>query len=776
MRTVSKFMLYPFVTAALIATSALGAVRFEYRELDSGHGKVEVVDIDNDGVNDVIKRGTGDEALVWYKFKKNRTFEKHILFKQKGFRGDRIQVVDIDSDGDLDLATGLQESNAYDVVWLENPIPAENPGKPNSWKIHKVGLQDGYMKDIAAADFDGDGSIDIVTRAHTKTAIYFQREPDKWDRKVLLQHESHEGMDVGDLDRDGDPDIVLNGFWFETPANAENGLYKKHVFDKKWFTPVDNSWRDNNAAIKVVDLNGDGLLDILISHSELPGYPISIYMAQSREDVHLDKWCQVKVAERFDFCQTLDAGDVDNDGDLDILAAKFERDHGSAKWRNKPPYPIVLFCNLKGNGLYWEQKEISDEGMYAGVLGDVGSDGDLDIVGPRTYWEGPIRLWENKASDTIRSLEKFTYIQIDRGRDKRYFGLALMDMTGDGYVDIAAGKWFYRNPGGDMAENWERIDIDGDIDALVALDVDCDEFGDLIAAKPNEQYWYEATDRNGESWRKVRIGSLPINDHRISTQYYGLGQIVPGDKPEIILAEYYIGIPDNPGEGDWPAVKYAAEGRGYAAGDIDADGLLDIVGSYSIKGKDEIVPGTRNTKWWSSRVCWWKNPGDGSGDWSRFDIGVATHADRFAVADINGDERLDVVVTEERYPGHVPNANCYWYEQPADLEARDWKRHLVTTQFSMNNLDVADMDRDGDPDIITCEHSMPFGSKPASGKERLQIWENDGKGGFMEREIDKGKESHLGAQVADLDGDGDLDIVSIAWRDYQNLHLWRNDN
>jgi hypothetical protein len=93
----------------------------------------------------------------------------------------------------------------------------------------------------------------------------------------------------------------------------------------------------------------------------------------------------------------------------------------------------------------------------------------------------------------------------------------------------------------------------------------------------------------------------------------------------------------------------------------------------------------------------------------------------------------------------------------------------------MNNLDTADMDGDGDIDIITCEHSMPYGGKPAPGHERLQVWANDGHGNFTEHTIDQNRESHLGAQAVDLDHDGDLDIVSIAWRDYQYLHLWRND-
>jgi hypothetical protein len=37
------------------------------------------------------------------------------------------------------------------------------------------------------------------------------------------------------------------------------------------------------------------------------------------------------------------------------------------------------------------------------------------------------------------------------------------------------------------------------------------------------------------------------------------------------------------------------------------------------------------------------------------------------------------------------------------------------------------------------------------------------------------KESHLGTLLFDMDSDGDLDILSIAWNNYRFLHLWRND-
>ena len=580
-------------------------------------------------------------------------------------------------------------------------------------------------------------------------------------------------MALADLNRDGDTDIILNGFWLETPKDPRRGEFKQRTISEKWFTQKSGTWQDNCASMAVGDINGDGLPDVLFSHSEKVGWPVAWYSVDSAAQARTGPWREHVIADAFDWCETLQVGDVDRDGSLDVMAAKFERDHKNPKFMNEPPFPIVVFYNSKGDGSQWTRKQIADTGVYAGILGDVGSDGDLDIVGPRSYWKGPVELWENKLCDKPLALDKWHYIQVDDTRDRRYFGLAFGDINRDGYQDIVAGKWFYRNPGGDMTGGWERVDIDDHIDALAVVDVDGDEFGDVIGLKPNEQYWYEAVDKQASRWRKVRIGSLPIDNHRLSTQIYNVGQLVPGGKPEILLENYFLEIPSKPKEGDWPATKYSSEGFGYALGDIDRDGLIDIGGSYPVEG-EELVPGTRNVRWWCSRMCWWKNPGAGRSDWQRFDVGTATHADRFALVDLNGDGRLDLVTTEERYPGHAPNGSCYWFEQPANPTA-SWPRHLVVTQLSMNNLDVGDADRDGDIDIVTCEHTMPYQDTPAPGGIKLEIWENDGRGRFTSHVVDREKESHLGSQLVDLDADGDPDIVSIAWRDYQYLHIWRND-
>lgn len=771
--------------------------KFSADILDEGLGKVAIGDIDNDGINDVIKvAGLKGESMVLFRYDEKGNFKKHVLLDKVNFRGDRIVLSDVDNDGDLDLATGIGINDpegkeiSIDVVWVENPMP-KNPTRFNLWKVHRIGNQEGYIKDIFVEDFDQDGKADIITRANEQTAIYFQSASPQWSNEVNLRHESHEGMDIGDLDKDGDTDIILNGFWFETPSNArdEDG-YQKHIYDAKWFTKVDGSWRDNNSAIKVADMDRDGLPDILISHSELPGFPVSLYMASSVEDVKADRWSEIQIDPQFDFCQTLDAADVDNDGDLDVLAAKFSRNPGEGSmWINEPPYPIAIYYNVNGNARLWKKEVIAENGMYAGILGDIGSNGSIDIVGPQSYWEGPTKMFTAKTAGLKMPLDKWTYIQVDDSRDNyvipgaagwwNYFGLDMYDVNRDGYMDIIAGEWFYRNPGGDMTADWERITFPVEVDAILALDVDDDEFADVIGMRFPQVFWLEANNREGNSWSYVEIGTVQQTGHA-NSQEYSLAQIIPGGKPEILLNDeinqYYIEIPDNPQSTPWPQIVITSEGGGYATGDIDQDGFVDLAGCIRVEGVGEVLEGTSDVKEDNSIVSWWKNPGKGKGNWKRFEVGTGTSPERYVVADLNGDGKPDIATSDERYPGNAHNANLTWYEQKGDPDEMDWEKHIIVTSKSMNSMDGADIDCDGDIDLVVGEHEMPGPEgQPLPKDERVIIYENDGNGNFTAHTVDQGKESHLGTQLADMDGDGDLDLVSIAWREPKFLHLWRND-
>jgi hypothetical protein len=767
---------------SLLTSTLLAQVSFQEKTLTEINGKPKIADVDGDGKNDIVFRGR--EVMSWFQYP---DLTSHPISKGAYF-GDRYDVVDMDQDGDLDIVTGIDREKST-VYWIENPAPEKKPQNVKTWQQHLIGTQGDYIKDLFGRDIDNDGKIDIIARCHGFTKIYF-RQAGQWVEKKI-EHPWKEGMDIADLDKDGDQDLVLNGFWLETPEDPKTGEYIFHNISEKWYKQDTPWWRDNCAYVAIDDIDGDGFLDVAFSHSETTGYPIAWYSVDNLEQLKRDQWAEHIVVERFDWCETLRIGDIDNDGYPDIIAAEFERDKGNKTHRNSPPYPISVFYNGNGDGSEWHRQDISNQGIYAGELGDIGSDGDLDIIGQKSYWIGPVKFWENQSGDAGLALDAWQHIQVDSTRERyvypggadwwRWFGLDMADITHDGYADIASGKYFYRNPGGDMTGAWPRVQFPIEVDAMIIIDVDDDAYGDVIGLAQPDVFWLEAKDYQASSWSVLSIGELPGGDHG-NTQLYSKAQIVPGGKEEIVLGStdglYYFEVPNYPGSGNWPKTRITPENAGYATGDIDNDGYIDIAGTMpNPAAPDSIVPGTRNVRWDQDLITWWKNPGNGSRAWQHYTVGIATHADRFAMADLNGDKKLDIIITEERYPGHVANSDLFWYEQPADPAKSNWTRHHVVRQQSTNNLDVADMDRDGDNDIIVCEHNMPFNNAqaPGYGKEKLQIWENDGRGNFTERIVDVGKESHLGSQVHDMDGDGDPDIVSIAWRDYQNLHLWRND-
>ena len=370
-----------------------------------------------------------------------------------------------------------------------------------------------------------------------------------------------------------------------------------------------------------------------------------------------------------------------------------------------------------------------------------------------------------------RGYSGWTHIEVDSQKTKwgdydepewlRYFGLDMGDLNGDRNLDIVTGRWAYLNPGEGMTGPWKKVDLGSNVDGILVMEVDGDAYADVIAQALPGVYWLEAANREGTQWKSMKIGEIPATSH-VNSQGFEKAQIIQGGKEEFVIAGdgniYCFEIPGKHDSEEWEVTLVAANtsDEGIGTGDIDGDGDTDIAaGRRPEEGSEPLI------------IVWYENPGDGTGNWMDREIGQTNHpADRIEVADLNGDGKADIVVAEERYPGLEPDGNLFWYEQPEDPDA-EWTRHRVVTQYSMNNLDVTDMDKDGDMDLITCEHKGP--------RLELQLWLNNGKGTFTKYLIDSGKESHLGTQVSDMDGDGNPDIISIGWDYYRYVHLWKND-
>lgn len=412
--------------------------------------------------------------------------------------------------------------------------------------------------------------------------------------------------------------------------------------------------------------------------------------------------------------------------------------------------------------------------------------------------------------------ENWHYIEVDSTKQMwgdwnepdwlRYFGLDAGDVDRDGNLDIISGRYVYHNPGGSMEGHWKRTVLDDNVDGILFMDVDGDPYADIIAMALPDLYWYEAINAEGTRYKRTKIGEVPATSH-VNSQGFEKAQLIAGGKSEFVIAGngdiYAVEIPEqiandgtrNGGDvdsgrmskadeqpdadakaqsdidsdsGGMPKASKASNAtlwnvkmickntsdEGIGVGDIDGDGDLDIAAGRRPEGEDE-----------PKILVWFENPGHIDELWKPTVVGESEHPiDRVGIADLDGDQKPDIVVTEERYPGEEPDANFWWFKQDA---LDNWKQNIIVTQYSINNLDITDFDEDGDADLLTAEHK---------GKAlELQLWKNDGAGNFSKTVLDTGKENHLGTQFFDLDNDGDLDIIGAGWDNHKFMHVWRND-
>jgi hypothetical protein len=133
------------------------------------------------------------------------------------------------------------------------------------------------------------------------------------------------------------------------------------------------------------DINGDGRVDIVLGHSEKTGYHVTWYSTKNAKG-GAEAWEKHEI-EVVDYCHSLRVGDMDLDGDADIVAATLKR-------TNRPK--IVVFLN-QGKGNRWKSVVVAEKSAYKAKLGDVDNDGDLDILTARSWEDPPIQLFRNRT-------------------------------------------------------------------------------------------------------------------------------------------------------------------------------------------------------------------------------------------------------------------------------------------------------------------------------------------------------------------------------------------
>lgn len=186
-----------------------------------------------------------------------------------------IAVGDIDGDGDLDIAA--VDADGHHAVWLENPgtLSAE-------WPVHAIGGQvestKAWIDRIGLADLNGDGRLDVIATEERPDQelgahlYWFESPPDPrtgaWKRHVIARHRSLNSMDIGDLDGDGRPDIVVaehTDLW-KSDGLADNltVIYLNRDGGGAW-TPwvVERGPHSSHLGVRLTDLDHDGQPEIV---------------------------------------------------------------------------------------------------------------------------------------------------------------------------------------------------------------------------------------------------------------------------------------------------------------------------------------------------------------------------------------------------------------------------------------------------------------------------------------------------------------------------------
>jgi hypothetical protein len=365
--------------------------------------------------------------------------------------------------------------------------------------------------------------------------------------------------------------------------------------------------------------------------------------------------------------------------------------------------------------------------------------------------------------------------------------VAVVDVNRDGKLDLVSGESWYEAP------DWKKhalrqIDYsNGYIDNFSDLPVDVDGDGwiDIIQFSyfAHNIVWLKNPGKAGGAWKVTEIDNSGPTEFAFLVDLNNDGkalELLPEfDRPDVPAAWFELKA------GKWVkhTVAHQSYGHGIGVGDVNGDGRNDIL---TPKGWLEAPSDSQAEGDWKFHPTDWGAkpiPPAGSSRTAAEQSGVPDRPVQFGYMhwiDVNGDGRMDLLT------GMAHDYGLAWYEQTAD---GGWVQHVIDASWSQVHASVlVDLNGDGQPDLVTGKRYFAHNGIDPGEREPVGIYwyewrkvratqagpRGPGNGGveWIRHIVDYGGRMGGGVQtvVADIDGDGDLDIVSagkaglhVAW-------------
>jgi FG-GAP-like repeat len=354
--------------AAPVAYDAAPGGRF-------GSPAVALADLDNDGDVDLIGGGDYDNgsidngAVTIRRNTGNGTFgsAEIILFDNFIPTPKELTTGRINSDGFADIVAAVPSGRATEGFVVVN---SNGSGGFNTPVYYEASQQ---TFDVAAVDLDNDGDSDVITVANSSAAVTVHENPGNGLFPVLTRYEVaslSDAVESADIDNDGDIDIVVNG---EVDIASNDAVVKilKNNGNGTFAPAIDYTPARNFADMKLRDINGDGFVDLIFA----PDGNFDPYHFGTALNLGNGTFAPTVVTNVFSCGEgTIDAADLDGDGDLDIVLTEEETCPGI-------PAHIFIFRN-DGNQNFTRMTDIVLPGRlpHGLALAEVTGDSNIDII------------------------------------------------------------------------------------------------------------------------------------------------------------------------------------------------------------------------------------------------------------------------------------------------------------------------------------------------------------------------------------------------------------